>query len=60
MELLLFPSTSILIAALRMVGNIATGDDLQTRVRVRRVPVKYIDKADELRHLLVCLKIMSP
>lgn len=31
-ELLLFPSTSILIAALRMVGNIATGDDLQTRV----------------------------
>jgi hypothetical protein len=39
-ELLLHPSPSVLIPALRTVGNIVTGDDLQTQV-ISHSPQSY-------------------
>jgi importin subunit alpha-1 len=33
-ELLMHPSASVLIPALRTVGNIVTGDDMQTQVNI--------------------------
>ncbi|KAB5545322.1 hypothetical protein DKX38_013434 [Salix brachista] len=37
-ELLLHPSPSVLVPALRTVGNIVTGDDMQTQVFVPAIP----------------------
>ena len=38
----------------------ATSHSLFVSCSCEVVPMKYIDKADELRHLLVCLVIMPP
>ncbi|CAI9104903.1 OLC1v1003693C1 [Oldenlandia corymbosa var. corymbosa] len=46
-ELLLHHSPSVLIPALRTVGNIVTGDDMQTQVIIDHLALKY------LRNLLV-------
>ncbi|PKA58395.1 Importin subunit alpha-1 [Apostasia shenzhenica] len=41
-ELLLYPSPSVLIPALRTVGNIVTGDDLQTQYVINSGALKYL------------------